>query len=72
MFVIILKTTGAVTSDLCLVCGSYRKNNPQLSFHQFPIDPARRSLWVRVFELGPEAVKPHRRACSWHFFKWRS
>ena len=51
-------------SDLCLVCASYRKNDPQPSFHQFPIDPARHSLRVRVFELGPEAVKPHRRACS--------
>ena len=54
--------------DLCLVCGNYRKNNPQLSFHRFPTDPARRSLWVRVFELDPEAVKPHHRVCSRHFF----
>ena len=53
--------------DLCLVCGNYRKNNPQLSFHRFPTDPARRSLWVRVFELDPEAVKPHHRVCSRHF-----
>ena len=54
--------------DLCLVCGNYRKNNLQLSFHRFPTDPARRSLWVRVFELDPEAVKPHHRVCSRHFF----
>ena len=53
--------------DVCLVCGNYRKNNPQLSFHRFPTDPARRSLWVRVFELDPEAVKPHHRVCSRHF-----
>ena len=54
--------------DLCLVCGNYRKNNPQLSFHRFPTDPGRRSLWVRVFELDPEAVKPHHRVCCRHFF----
>ena len=54
--------------DVCLVCGNYRKNNPQLSFHRFPTDPARRSLWVKVFELDPEAVKPHHRVCSRHFF----
>ena len=53
--------------DLCLVCGNYCKNNPQLSLHQFPTHPARRSLWVRVFELDPEAVKPHHRVCSHHF-----
>ena len=53
--------------DLSLVCGNYRKNNPQLFFHRFPTDPARRSLWVRVFELDPEAVKPHHRVCSRHF-----
>ena len=54
--------------DLCVVCGNYRKHNPQLSFHRFPSDLAKRSLWVRVFELDPEAVKPHHRVCSRHFF----
>ena len=54
--------------DLCVVCGNYRKHNPQLSFHRFPSDLAKRSLWVRVFELDTEAVKPHHRVCSRHFF----
>ena len=54
--------------DLCVVCGNYRKHNPQLSFHRFPSDVAKRSLWLRVFELYPEAVKPHHRVCSRHFF----
>ena len=53
--------------DVYLVCGSYHKNNPQLSFHRFPTDLVRHSLWVRVFELDPEAVKPHHRVCSRHF-----
>ena len=54
--------------DLCVVCGNYCKHNPQLSFHRFPSDLAKHSLWVRVFELDPEALKPHLRVCSWHFF----
>lgn len=53
--------------DSCVVCGNYRKHHPQLSFHRFPTNPAKRSLWVRVFELDPEAVKPHHRVCSRHF-----
>ena len=53
--------------DLCVVCGNYRKHNPQLSFHRFPTDVAKRSLWVRIFEMDPEAVKPHHRVCSLHF-----
>ena len=53
--------------DLCVVCGNYRKHNPQPLFHRFPSDLAKRSQWVRVFELDPEAVKPHHRVCSQHF-----
>ena len=53
--------------DLCVVCGNYRKHNPQLSFQRFPTDVAKRSLWVRIFEMDPEAVKPHHRVCSLHF-----
>ena len=45
--------------DLCVVCCNYCKHNPRLSFHQFPTDVVKHSLWVRVFELDPEAVKPH-------------
>ena len=52
--------------DLCVVCGNCRKHNPWLLFHRFPTNPVKRSLWVRVFELDPEAVKPHHRVCSWH------
>ena len=51
--------------NLCIVCGNYRKHNPLILFHRFPTDPAKCSLWV--FELDPEAVKPHHRVCSRHF-----
>ena len=53
--------------DLCVVCDNYSKHNPQLSFHQFPNGVVKRSLWVRVFELDPEVVKPHHRVFSLHF-----
>ena len=53
--------------DLCAVCGNYCQNNPWLSFYRFFTDVAKHSLWVRVFELDPEAVKPHQRVCSLHF-----
>ena len=53
--------------DFCIVCGNYCKHNPWFLFHQFPTDVAKHSLWVRVFELYPEAVKPHHRVYSLHF-----
>jgi len=53
--------------DLCVVCGNYHKDNPQLLFHRFPSNQAKRTLWIKIFELDPEAVKPHHRVCSWNF-----
>ena len=53
--------------DSCIVCGNSRKKAPQLSYHRFPSNPVKRSQWLRVFELDPEAVKPHSRVCSRHF-----
>ena len=43
------------------------KKAPQLSYHRFPSNPVKRSQWLQVFELDPEAVKPHSRVCSRHF-----
>ena len=48
--------------DFCIICGNYRKDNPWLSFHRFPTDITNRSLWVRVFELDPEAMKSHHKS----------
>ena len=53
--------------DSCIVCGNTRKKAPQLSYHRFPANPVKRSQWIRVFELDPEAIKPHTRVCSRHF-----
>ena len=53
--------------DSCIVCGNSRKKAPQLSYHRFPTNQAKRSQWLRVFELDPEVVKPHTRVCSRHF-----
>ena len=53
--------------DSCVVCGNSRKKAPKLSYHQFPTNQAKRSQWLRVFQLDPEMVKPHTRLCSRHF-----
>ena len=53
--------------DSCIVCGNSRKKAPHPSYHRFPTNPVKRSQWLRVFELDPEAVKPHTRVCSRHF-----
>lgn len=51
--------------DLCIVCGNSRKKAPELSFHRFPTNPVKRSLWLQVFEL---VVKPYStRVCFRHF-----
>ena len=53
--------------DSCVVCGNSRKKAPKLSYHRFPTNQAKRSQWLRVFQLDPEVVKPHTRVCSRHF-----
>ena len=53
--------------DLCVVCGNSSKKAPKLSYHRFPTNQAKRSQWLRVFQLDPEVVKPHTRVCYRHF-----
>ena len=53
--------------DLCVLCGNSRKKAPKLSYHRFPTNQAKRSQWLRVFQLDPEVVKPYTRVCSLHF-----
>ena len=53
--------------DACIVCGNSRKKAPQLSYHRFPSDPERRALWLQVFQLTEEQIRPHTRVCSRHF-----
>ena len=43
--------------DACVVCGNARKKAPQLSYHRFPSDPERRSLWLHAFQLTEEQIR---------------
>ena len=53
--------------DVCIVCENSRTKDPGVSFHRFPTDPARREVWLSVFQLGQSQVKSHSRVCSRHF-----
>lgn len=60
-------TTFIMPGDTCVVCGNTRGKDPNVSFHRFPTDPARREVWLRVFQLEQSQVKAHFRVCSRHF-----
>ena len=53
--------------DACVVCGNYRAKEPQLSYHCFPSNVDKRALWLQVFQLTEEQLKPYYRVCSQHF-----
>ncbi len=53
--------------DACVVCGNTRVKAPELSYHRFPSDREKRTLWLQVFQVTEEQVKPHHRVCSRHF-----
>ena len=38
-----------------------------MSFHRFPANAERRAVWLRVFELREEDIKPNSRVCARHF-----
>ena len=50
----------------CTVCGSTKTGDPSASFHRFPKD-ARRAIWLSVFDIAEEALRPSTRVCSRHF-----
>ena len=54
-----------MTGHRCCVCGN--SHDPGVSFHRIPKEPERRALWLRVFELREEDIKPCTRICSRHF-----
>ena len=54
-----------MTGHRCCVCGN--GHDPGVSFLRIPKEPERRALWLRVFELREEDIKPCTRICSRHF-----
>ena len=51
----------------CCVCGNRQARDPAASFHRFPRDTVRRTLWLEVFGLTEGDLKPSTRVCSRHF-----
>ena len=64
-FVIVLKLSGHASKDTkihaLMVATTTYKHNSQLQFQRFPTDLSKHSLWVRVFALNAETVKPYHR-----------
>ena len=58
---------GEITGHRCSVCGNTRTNDPSVSFHRIPKEAEKRSLWLQVFEIHEEDIKPSSRVCSRHF-----
>ena len=56
-----------MTGDACVLCGNSRQKQPQLSYHRFPSNPEKRALWLRIFQLTEDQLKPSWRVCSRHF-----
>ena len=53
--------------DACVVCGNCRAKEPQLSYLHFPSNVDKRALWLQVFQLTEEQLKPYYRVSSRHF-----
>ena len=56
-----------MTGKRCLVCGNTYKNDPSVSLHRFTSIPARRAIWLKVFDLKEAGIKSYHRVCSRHF-----
>ena len=48
----------------CIVCGNTQSSD---SFHQIPKEGVRRAIWMSVFDLKEENIKPSTRVCCRHF-----
>ncbi len=53
--------------DMCIVCKNSRVKDPNVSFHRFPVEPALRGKWLRVFKLEESQVKSYSKVCCRHF-----
>jgi len=51
----------------CCICGNSQVLDKTASFHRFPDDKARRAVWLEVFDVREEDLKPSSRVCSRHF-----
>ena len=51
----------------CCVCGNTQALDDKASFHRFPKEIDRRTLWMDVFGLLEKDIKPSSRVCSRHF-----
>ena len=56
-----------MTGKWCFICGNSHFKDPHTSFHRFPSEQGKRTIWLAVFGLEESAVKPHHRVCSRHF-----
>ena len=53
--------------DTRVICGNTRASDPSISFHRFPANPEKRTVWRRVFQMDESDVKPYSRVSSRHF-----
>ena len=51
----------------CCVCGNTQVLDDRASFHRFPKEIDRRTLWIDVFGIQEKDIKPSSRVCSRHF-----
>lgn len=56
-----------MTGHRCCVCGNTKTSDPSVSFHRVPKEADKRALWLEVFSLREEDIKPSTRVCSRHF-----
>ena len=51
----------------CCVCENTQVDDSMASFHRFPKDAGRRKIWMELFDIEEEAIKPSSRVCSRYF-----
>ena len=56
-----------MTGHRCSVCGNSSTSNQIVSFHGVPKEADKRVLWLEVFSIREEDIKPSSRVCSRHF-----
>ena len=52
----------------CYVCGNTQELDDRASFHHFPKEIDRRTLWIDVFGIQEKDIKPSS-MCSRHFLE---